>query len=183
MLDPCMFAQGGRRQEEIAAVGDRGKIEAYLPSTEVSIGLRDTSWFSPITEVVSNPDVRFDGHHHGSSFVQDLKFIDSIRTGAPPEVALDDGLLFCCRRRSRPSLYRRTAAGRLRRRALMRLDDAIGPRTIASMPASSTDTPSANHRHRVRQPLGSSADIVCRPQPGVACSTEPSDEQDGKPRR
>ena len=87
-----MFAEGGRHQEEVVAVGDTGKIEAYLPSSEVSIGLRDTSWFSPVTEVVSAPSGAVEGHHHGSSYIEDARFIEAIRSGSPAEVTLEDGL-------------------------------------------------------------------------------------------
>ncbi len=93
MLDLCMFAEGGRHQEEVVVVGDKGKAEAYLPSSELSIGLRSSSWFSPTTEVVHNCDARVPGHHHGSSYIEDLRFVEAIRSGTPPEVTLDDGLM------------------------------------------------------------------------------------------
>jgi predicted dehydrogenase len=93
MLDLCMFAEGGRHQEEIVGVGDIGKIEAYLPSSEVSIGMRATSWFSPTTEKVSNPDGVVEGFHHGSSYTEDRKFVDAIRSGAAAEVTVRDGLI------------------------------------------------------------------------------------------
>ena len=93
LLDLCMFAEGGRHQEEVVGVGSLGKIEAYLPSSELSIGMRDTSWFSPTTEKVTNPDDVVEGFHHGSSFTEDRRFIEAIRNGTEPEVTVRDGLM------------------------------------------------------------------------------------------
>ena len=55
MLELCMFAEGGRNQEEVTAVGDRGKIEAHIPSKEIAVGGRGEPWFSPRVEKVPTP--------------------------------------------------------------------------------------------------------------------------------
>ena len=43
MLDLCMFAEGSRHSEELAAMGDKAKIECLLPQNIVTHGHRD-SW-------------------------------------------------------------------------------------------------------------------------------------------
>ncbi len=88
-----MFAEVGRNQEEVVAVGDLGKIEAHNPSAEVAIGIRGESWFSPTVEVAADERIAYTGHHHGASFLEHLDFIEAIRIGAPPTVTLSDGLL------------------------------------------------------------------------------------------
>ncbi|MGD9933574.1 MAG: Gfo/Idh/MocA family protein, partial [Dehalococcoidia bacterium] len=42
MLDLCMFAEGSKNQEEIAATGSRGKVEAFLPSSKVTLASRES---------------------------------------------------------------------------------------------------------------------------------------------
>ncbi len=94
MLDLCMFAEATRDQEEIVAVGDRGKVEALIPSMEVRIGRRGTHFIGDVeVHQVHDPRVRFQGHHHGSSYLEHLDFIETCRTGRRPEVSLEDGLL------------------------------------------------------------------------------------------
>ena len=41
MLDLCMFAEGSFWQEEIAAVGDKGKAECFVPAALVWPGAPD----------------------------------------------------------------------------------------------------------------------------------------------
>ena len=61
MLDLCMFAEGGENQEELVAVGDRGKVEARLPSGLALTGLRDGEWFSPTVETFGSGEGRGNG--------------------------------------------------------------------------------------------------------------------------
>ncbi len=93
MLDLCMFAEAGRNQEEVVAVGDRGKVEAYNPSSEVAVGVRGESWFSPEVEVVVDERIAYTGHHHGASYLEHLDFLEAIRTGSPPKITTSDGML------------------------------------------------------------------------------------------
>ena len=91
LLDLCMFAEGGRNQEEVTAVGDLGKVESHLPSSEVAIGMRSAEMFQPRIETVTRDDVRYAGFHHGASYLEHLDFLDAIRNGTPPKVSLADG--------------------------------------------------------------------------------------------
>ncbi len=91
-LDLCMFAEGSEHQEEISVVGDRGKVEAFLPSAEVRIGRRRDGRAGVRTEVVRDDRVGHEGFHHGSSYLEHVDFLDAIRTGAPPAVGVEAGL-------------------------------------------------------------------------------------------
>ena len=84
MLDLCMFAEGGENQEELVAVGDRGKVEARLPSGLVLTGMREGDWFSPAIETATDARIVHTGGHHGASYLEHLEFLDSIRNGTPP---------------------------------------------------------------------------------------------------
>jgi predicted dehydrogenase len=90
MLDLCMFAEASRDQEEIAAVGDRGKVECGIPSSRLTVGLRQPlelrSEIIPVDQALLAA-----GEHHGSTFYQHQAFLAAIRNGTAPEVTLHDG--------------------------------------------------------------------------------------------
>jgi predicted dehydrogenase len=104
MLELCMFAEGSRYQEEISAVGPRGKIEALVPGPgrfwPAHLGA------APVPKVIVSPrnppgpmelDVPVDpsllaaGDHNGSTFYQHQGFAATVTNGAVPEVSLEDG--------------------------------------------------------------------------------------------
>lgn len=93
LLDLCMFAEASEHQEELSVVGPLGKVEAFLPSAEVRVGLRADGRPGVRSEVVHDPRVAYEGFHHGSSYLEHLDFIDAVRTGTAPGVGLHDGLL------------------------------------------------------------------------------------------
>lgn len=94
MLDLCMFADATSEQEEISAVGELGKVEAFLPSGTVRIGRRGRDWIGSVESLtVGDPPIPYLGHHHGSSYLEHLDFIDTCRKGRAPEVTPADGLL------------------------------------------------------------------------------------------
>jgi predicted dehydrogenase len=94
MLDLCMFADATAEQEEISVVGPEGKVEAFLPSHTVRIGRRGMHWIGSVDSfTVEDPTIPYQGHHHGSSYLEHLDFIETCRSGAPARVALEDGLL------------------------------------------------------------------------------------------
>ena len=92
MLDLCMFAEASRHQEELAVVGDLGKLEAFLPESTVRFGRRAEGPAGVVTETVHDPRVRHEGFHHGSSYLEHLDFLAAIRGDTRPAVGLDDGL-------------------------------------------------------------------------------------------
>lgn len=104
MLELCMFAEGSRYQEEISAVGPKGKIEALVPGPgrfwPAHLGA------APVPQVVVSPrnpagpivlDIPVDasllaaGDHNGSTFYQHRGFADVVARGAQPAVGLADG--------------------------------------------------------------------------------------------
>ena len=91
LLDLCMFAEISRDQEEISAVGEKGKVEAGVPSSTLFIGNRETG--ESHTEIVPvDPEILAAGNHHGSTYFEHLAFRKAIQDGTAPEVGLTDGL-------------------------------------------------------------------------------------------
>ncbi len=106
MLELCMFAEGGDYQEEVTAVGAKGKIEALVPAPAAHCETGGDG--VPIPKVVASPrsprgpvarDVPVDpvlleaGDHNGGTYYQHRLFLESVRNGTPPEVTLADGAM------------------------------------------------------------------------------------------
>ena len=98
-LDLCMFAEAGRDQEEIVAVGDAGKLECTLPSSIFYKGKR-----GPMTNMGSRPPIEQEaihvdpailkiGDHLGSTYFQHIRFAQMIRDGGEPEITAHDGAM------------------------------------------------------------------------------------------
>jgi hypothetical protein len=93
LLDLCMFAEGSEHQEELSVVGDLGKVEAFLPSSELRRGTRTGGRDGVVTEVVRDDRVAYEGFHHGSSYLEHLDLLAAIRRGGAPDVGPEQGLL------------------------------------------------------------------------------------------
>jgi predicted dehydrogenase len=91
LLDLCMFAEGGRFEQEITVVGDSGKYETTVPGSTVWWGPRNGDAAKEIPAPM-HPDVPYPEFHMGSSFVEHLRFVDHVRSGTPPEVTAWDGV-------------------------------------------------------------------------------------------
>ena len=92
MLDLCMFAEASKNEQELAVIGDEGKVEALVSESMLRIGRR-ADGIGAVTDVpVVDERVKFQGFHHGSSFLEHVDFLEAIRTGLPPAVTLEDGL-------------------------------------------------------------------------------------------
>lgn len=105
MLELCMFAEGSRYQEELSAVGPRGKIEALVPgpgrfwpahlgpapvprvivSPRMPQGPREM-------EIPVDPTLLEAGDHNGATFYQHRLFLEAVQSGTPPAVSLSDGI-------------------------------------------------------------------------------------------
>ena len=104
MLELCMFAEGSRYQEEISAVGPKGKIECLVPGPgrfwPAKLGP------SPVPQLIISPrapqgpilmDIPVDpalldaGDHNGSTFYQHQRFNAVVREGGVIEVTVNDG--------------------------------------------------------------------------------------------
>jgi hypothetical protein len=74
-------------------VGDLGKLEAFVPASQLRVGLRGTHRIGAVEEIpIEASEAVYQGFHHGSSFVEHLRFRDALRTGQSPEVGAEAGL-------------------------------------------------------------------------------------------
>lgn len=95
MLDLCMFAEGSRNQEELAAVGDRAKLEVFIPdgrvvfSSRVALGAEKQVKEEHIS--VDEAALKA-GTHHGATFYQLRAFLDAIANKGAAQVTAEDGL-------------------------------------------------------------------------------------------
>lgn len=104
MLELCMFAEGSRYQEEISAVGPKGKIECLVPgpgrfwpshlgpapTPQVVVSPRNPA--GPVVlDVPVDPSLLAAGDHNGSTFYQHRHFADVVAQGTQPQVSLEDG--------------------------------------------------------------------------------------------
>jgi predicted dehydrogenase len=91
-LDLCMFAEVGTNEQELVAVGPRGKIEASIPGPGfVSVGDRTSRTITKIDAAIG-ADVAYVGAHHGASYLEVAAFIDAVRDDTPPLVTVVDGV-------------------------------------------------------------------------------------------
>jgi predicted dehydrogenase len=105
MLELCMFAEGSQYQEEISAVGPKGKLEAKVPgpgrfwpkelgSPPVPLLIESPRFPKrPMTsEVTVDPTILNAGDHNGATFYQHELFLDMVkRQKSAPDVSLGDG--------------------------------------------------------------------------------------------
>lgn len=85
LLDLSMFAEGGRNEQEIVAVGDTGKLEAAVPGDgNLYLGLRDKKELTVLP--ISETEVGHVGFHHGASYVELVRFMEAVRGNGPVEV-------------------------------------------------------------------------------------------------
>ena len=98
MLDLCMFAEASRDQEEIAATGDRGKVECGIPSSTLTIGERRPvermGVALPLIQetIAVDPELLELGHHNGATYFQHERFLRMVKEGGRPEVTVEDGM-------------------------------------------------------------------------------------------
>ncbi len=106
MLELCMFADGSKYQEEVSAVGAKGKIEALVPGPW---RIRPEEFGEqPVPKLIVSPrapqgpkeiDIPVDpallqaGDHNGSTFYQHQLFAQAIRAGGRPAVSMQDGAI------------------------------------------------------------------------------------------
>jgi predicted dehydrogenase len=104
MLELCMFAEGSKWQEEISAVGPKGKIEALVPGPgrfwpkllgDPPVPQMIISPRAPkgpfVSEIPVDPTLLEAGDHNGSTFYQHQRFNAVVRGEGKVEVTLEDG--------------------------------------------------------------------------------------------
>ncbi len=104
MLELCMFAEGSKWQEEVSAVGPKGKIEALVPGPgrfwpkllgappvpQLIISPRAPK--GPyVSEIPVDPKLLEAGDHNGSTYYQHQRFNAVVRGEGAVEVTLSDG--------------------------------------------------------------------------------------------
>ena len=87
-----MFAENSSNEMEIAATGDRGKVEAFVPEHRLVLTRRDRNEPAVVRFPV-DAGLAQAGAHHGSTFFEHLAFRDAIRSGGKPLVSVEDGAL------------------------------------------------------------------------------------------
>jgi predicted dehydrogenase len=96
MLDLSMFAEGAENQEEIAAVGDKARLEVLIPEGAIvwspRTGFRQPKQVERRVVEVDEAALKA-GSHHGSTFYEHRKFNAAVRGVGPVEVTAQDGLM------------------------------------------------------------------------------------------
>lgn len=99
-LDLCMFAEGGRFEQEITITGDKAKMEATVPGDVVWLGERSLAG-APGSHpgggvrtipAPMDPRVPYPDFHQGASFMEHLHLMHAIRSGEPEAVTVTEGL-------------------------------------------------------------------------------------------
>ncbi len=91
VLDLCMFAEGAEQQEEIYALGAKGRLDVAIPAATVTWSPRDRS--GPIVEHVETPqDALAAGDHHGATYFQLRHFHSALVSGGASRLSAIDGL-------------------------------------------------------------------------------------------
>jgi predicted dehydrogenase len=100
LLDLCMFAEGGRFEQELTVTGDAAKLEATVPGEVVWVGERAAAG-SPgsrpgtgVREVPApmDPRVPYPELHQGASFMEHVRLAEAIRAGRPASVTVAEGM-------------------------------------------------------------------------------------------
>ncbi len=91
ILDLCMFAEGSKDQEEIYALGHKGKLEVKIPDAHIVSSPRSNR--DPVKTFVDTPkEALIAGHHHGATYFQLQRFHAALTHQERVEVTADDGL-------------------------------------------------------------------------------------------
>lgn len=95
MLDLNMFADGSKNQEELAAVGDQAKLEAFIPDGDLVFSPR-VGFNNPkkveTTHVAVDQAALEAGSHHGATYYQLEAFLKAVAGDGPVVVTAEDGL-------------------------------------------------------------------------------------------
>lgn len=83
LLDLCMFAEATRDQEELSVVGEKGKLDARIPTSELHLGTRSGEGIPDIGKVetrkITNDLIVHEGLHHGASYLEHVDFATAVR--------------------------------------------------------------------------------------------------------
>jgi len=99
-LDLCMFAEGGRYEQELTITGDAAKLESTVPGDTVWVGERSKAaghthhMGMGVREVAApmDPRVPYPEFHAGASYMEHLFLAEAIRAGEPAAVTVEEGM-------------------------------------------------------------------------------------------
>ena len=89
-LDLCMFAEGSPNEQELVATGSLAKLEAHIPQNKLTLASRHDRIVNDIP-VPNDPRIKYEGMHHGLSYLEQLHFVSAIKNASEPEVSATDG--------------------------------------------------------------------------------------------
>jgi len=91
VLDLCMFANDKEQQEDIYALGDKGRLDVKIPDANVTWTPRslENGW---TCHIETPSDIMAAGDHHGATYFQLKDFHKALVTGDKPTVSAQDGL-------------------------------------------------------------------------------------------
>jgi len=92
VLDLCMFAEGSEEQEEIYALGEKGKLQVGIPSAQLKWSPRNRK--GAYNKLIDTPEAALNaGDHHGATFFQLQKFHHALKNNGTAEISTRDGWL------------------------------------------------------------------------------------------
>jgi hypothetical protein len=95
MLDLNMFADGSKNQEELLAVGDQAKLEAFIPDGDLvfspRVGFNNPKKLETSHVAVDQAALEA-GSHHGATYYQLEAFLKAVAGEGPVVVTAEDGL-------------------------------------------------------------------------------------------
>jgi predicted dehydrogenase len=95
MLDLNMFADGAHNQEEIAAVGDKARLEVFIPDGDLvfspRVGFNNPKKVERAHIAVDEAALKA-GSHHGATYYQLEAFLKALAGEGPVMVSAEDGL-------------------------------------------------------------------------------------------
>ncbi|KAL1532115.1 inositol 2-dehydrogenase isoform X2 [Salvia divinorum] len=87
LLDLCMFAEGSKNEQEISVVGQIGNGEAFVPESIVRWGTRAEGRDGVKTLKAEDDRIKYDGLHHGSSYLEHLHFLSWNNHSVPKQIS------------------------------------------------------------------------------------------------
>ncbi|MGM9471342.1 Gfo/Idh/MocA family protein [Pseudarthrobacter sp. YS3] len=103
MFDLCMFAEGSEFQEHLSIIGDRAKVECFVPvspehwpgheDVPAEVVLSPRSTLNPVRQAIEvDAKILAAGGHHGSTYYEHLGFRNAVLGAGRVEVTVQDGL-------------------------------------------------------------------------------------------
>lgn len=103
LFDLCMFAEGAEYHEHLSVIGDKAKVECFIPvhaehwpgheDVPAEVVLSPRSPVGPVRRAIEvDEEILAAGGHHGSTYYEHLGFREVVLGDGAVEVTVDDGL-------------------------------------------------------------------------------------------